>query len=324
MTVLDAVMPGSLRSYVLRRCALGVVQVLAVVVLVFALTEALPGDAAVTLAADNPDPALIATLREQLGLDRPAVARFAEWVAGLAQLDLGPSLTGPLTVGQIIAATIGPTVLLATLTLLSLVPAALFLGLYAARRPGSRADRALTSGALALYSVPEFAMAVLLVAVFAVRLGWLPPTAVGVGDLLGQPEVLVLPVLVLLIRPVCSLSRLVRAGMVDVLGSGYVRHARRVGLSGLRVELAHALPNAAAPAVQQLARTADWLVGGVIVVEALFAIPGLGTALVDAVSHRDLPVVQGLALVFATTTVLVNLAADVTARALAPASAAGR
>jgi peptide/nickel transport system permease protein len=153
-------------------------------------------------------------------------------------------------------------------------------------------------------------------------LQWLPPTAVGTGgDLLAHPAVLVLPLVVLLARPICSISRLVRAGMIDSLGSDYVRHARRLGIGTGRIRVAHALPNALAPAVQQVARTMDWLLGGVIVVEAVFVIPGLGTTLVDAVAGRDLPVVQGLAVVFAVTTVLANLLADLVAFRLAPRSA---
>ncbi|SFS31085.1 ABC transporter permease [Saccharopolyspora flava] len=309
-------------GYLLRRLLLGVVQVFLVVVGVFLLTEALPGDAAVTLAGDNPDPAVIASLREQLGLDRPAWQRFGEWLVSAVHGDLGTSLTGPRGVAEIIGSAAGPTLVLALVALALLVPLATGLGMLAAHREGGRLDRLITSTTLGLYAAPEFAMAILLVTVFAVQLGWFPPTAVGTSPL--SPGLLVLPVVVLLLRPICSLSRLVRAGMIEAQRSPYVQHARRLGLSPARVRFAHALPNAAAPAVQQLARTADWLIGGVIVVEAIFVVPGLGTALLEAVSARDLPVLQGLALVFATTTVLVNLGADVAARVLSPTAEAHR
>lgn len=307
----------SLASYTLRRAALGLVQVLAVVTLVFLLVEALPGDAAVALAGDNPDPARIAQIRAAMGLDRPAPERFAEWLAGLPQLDFGVSLVSGRPVADFLFAGIGPTIVLATLTLVLLVPISVLVGVLAALREGSLLDRGLTSVSVALHSIPEFALAVVLIAVFGVQLAWLPPTAVG-ADLLAQPAVLVLPLVVLLARPICSISRLVRAGMVDALASDYVRHARRLGIGETRVRFAHALPNALAPAVQQVARTTDWLLGGVIVVEAVFVIPGLGTVLVDAVAGRDLPVVQGLAVVFAVTTVAVNLVADLVAFRLAP------
>ncbi|MEE1837757.1 ABC transporter permease [Streptomyces sp. SP17KL33] len=306
-------------AFVARRLLLGAAQTVAVVLLVFALTEALPGDAAVALAGDQPDPARIAAIREAMHLDRPVHERLADWVTGLLHGDFGTSLTSGRPVAQYIADGFGPTLLLAALTVALLVPIGFGLGVLAARHEGGPVDRLVSSLTLAVYAVPEFALGVLLVTVFALRLGWLPPTAVGYGtDLLAHPAALVLPVLVLLSRPVCSLVRLVRAGMVDALASPYVAHARRYGVSGARVLYTHALPNALAPAAQQLARTIDWLLCGVIVVEALFVIPGLGTVLLNAVAERDVPVVQGLAVVFGVLTVVLNLGADVVARRLAP------
>lgn len=308
-----------LRSFVVRRVLLGAVQTVAVVLLVFALTEALPGDAAVALAGDQPDPARIAALREAMHLDRPAYERLGEWAAGLLHGDLGTSVTSGRPVSQYLADGFGPTLLLAALTVALLVPAGFGLGVLAARHEGRLVDRLISSLTLAVHAVPEFALGVLLVTVFALRLGWLPPTAVGYGsDLLAHPTALVLPVLVLLSRPVCSLARLVRAGMTDALAAPYTVHARRYGVGGARVRYGHALPNALAPAVQQLARTIDWLLCGVIVVEALFVIPGLGTVLLNAVAERDVPVVQGLAVVFGVLTVSLNLGADLAAHRLTP------
>ncbi|MER6306988.1 ABC transporter permease [Streptomyces sp. NPDC001657] len=308
-----------LRSFVARRLLLGVAQTVAVVLLVFALTEALPGDAAVALAGDQPDPARVAALREAMHLDRPAYERLAEWAAGLLHGDFGTSVTSGRPVSQFLADGFGPTLLMAALTVALLVPAGFGLGVLAARHEGRLVDRLISSLTLAVYAVPEFALGVLLVTVFALRLGWLPPTAVGYGtDLLAHPAALLLPLLVLLSRPVCSLARLVRAGMVDALAAPYTVHARRYGVGGARVRYAHALPNALAPAVQQLARTLDWLLCGVIVVEALFVIPGLGTVLLHAVAERDVPVVQGLAVVFGVLTVALNLCADLIAHRLAP------
>lgn len=310
---------SGLRSFVARRLIAGAAQTVAVVLLVFALTEALPGDAAVSLAGDQPDPARIEAIREAMELDRPAWERLADWTAGLLHGDLGTSLASGRPVAQYIADGFGPTLVLAALTVALLVPAGVGLGVLAARHEGRFADRLISSVTLGVYAVPEFALGVLLVTVFALRLGWLPPTAVGYGtDLLGHPAALVLPVLVLLSRPVCSLARLVRAGMIEALASPYVAQARRYGVPGVRVRYAHALPNAAAPAAQQLARTVDWLLCGVIVVEALFVIPGLGTVLLGAVAERDVPVVQGLAVVFGVLTVVLNLGADLVAYRLAP------
>lgn len=310
---------SGLGSWAARRLLLGGAQTVAVVLLVFALTEALPGDAAVALAGDQPDPARIAAIREAMDLDRPAYERLADWATGLLHADFGTSLASGRPVTSYISGAFGPTLLLATLTVALLVPVGVGLGVLAARFEGRFVDRLVSAVTLGVYAVPEFAFGVLLVTVFALRLDWLPPTAVGYGtDLLGHPAALVLPVLVLLSRPVCSLSRLVRAGMIDALASPYVAQARRYGIPGARVRYAHALPNAVAPAAQQLARTVDWLLCGVIVVEALFVIPGLGTVLMNAVAERDVPVVQGLAVVFGVITVVLNLGADVVAHRFAP------
>ncbi|MFD8089585.1 ABC transporter permease [Streptomyces malaysiensis] len=307
------------RPWLVRRLLLGAAQTVAVVLLVFALTEALPGDAAVVLAGDQPDPARIAAIRDTMELDRPAAVRLLDWAAGLAHGDLGTSLVSGRPVNSYVTDGFGPTLLLASLTVLFLVPAGVGLGVLAARHQGRLVDRAISTVTLGVYAVPEFALGVLLVTVFALRLGWLPPTAVGYGtDLLAHPAALVLPVLVLLSRPVCSLARMVRAGMIEALASPYVAQARRYGIHGARVRYAHALPNAMAPAAQHLARTVDWLLCGVIVVEALFVIPGLGTVLMNAVAERDVPVVQGLAVVFGVVTVVLNIGADLVTRRFAP------
>jgi peptide/nickel transport system permease protein len=312
---------SGLPAWIARRLLLGAAQTAAVVLLVFALTEALPGDAAVALAGDQPDPERIAALREAMHLDRPAHERLLEWAGGLPRGDFGTSLASGRPVSTYITDGFGPTLLLAALTVVLLVPAGVGLGVLAARHEGRFADRFVSSVTLGAYAVPEFAFGVLLTTVFALRLGWLPPTAVGYGtDLLAHPAALVLPVLVLLSRPVCSLARLVRAGMIDALVSPYVAQARRYGIPGARVRYAHALPNAITPAAQQLARTVDWLLCGVVVVEALYVIPGLGTVLMNAVAERDIPVVQGLAVVFGVTTVVLNLGADLVARRFAPRS----
>ncbi|MGW5002267.1 ABC transporter permease [Streptomyces hydrogenans] len=300
-----------------RRLLLGAAQTAAVVLLVLLLTEALPGDAAVALAGDQPDPERIARIRAALGLDRPLSERLLDRLAALLHGDLGTSLVSGRPVAELLGGALGPTALLAAATLALLVPLSVGIGVACARREGGRLDRALSASTLAVHSVPEFALGVLLATAFGLWLGWLPPTAVGV-DPLADPAVLVLPVLVLAARPVCTLSRLVRAGTAEALASPYVAQAVRYGIGGARVRWTHALPGALAPAAQQLARTCDWLLGGVIVVEALFVVPGLGTVTVDAVAARDLPVLQGAAVVFGTVTVLVNLGADLVARRLAP------
>ena len=308
-----------LARYAGTRLTVGLAQVLGVLVVVFSIASALPGDAAVVIAGDDADPRRIAQLRELLGLDRPLSVHFGDWLTGLLGGDLGTSVVSGRPVTAMLGSALAPTLTLAALAFVVLVPLALLLGVVAAVRRGHRIDRAVTALTVAFYAAPEFALAIVLVAVFAVGLGWFAPTAVGAGGpLLMQPELWVLPVLVLVIRPVCSLSRLVRSSLITTLDSEYIRHTRRLGVPVRRVIWRHALPGSLTPATQHLARVADWLLGGVVVVEAVFALGGLGQLLVSAVSSRDIPLLMGLVTVFAVITVAVNTVADIAAFQLNP------
>ncbi|WP_458682620.1 ABC transporter permease [Prescottella equi] len=308
-----------LTRYAGIRVALGLAQVLGVLVVVFLVASVLPGDAAVVIAGDDADPARITQLRETLGLDRPLLTQLGEWLAGLSRGDLGTSAVSGRPVAEMLSAALVPTLTLAALALAVIIPLAVGLGVAAAVGRGRRIDRTISGTAVALYAVPEFALAIVLVAVFAVGLGLFAPTAVGAsGPLLWQPELWVLPVAVLVIRPVCSLSRLVRASMITTLESDYIRHTLRLGVPGRRVVWRHALPGSLTPATTHLARVADWLLGGVIVVEAVFALGGLGQVLVSAVSSRDIPLLMGLAALFALITVTVNTVADIVAFRINP------
>ncbi|MGW0464772.1 ABC transporter permease [Streptomyces sp. NPDC003027] len=309
-----------MRGYALQRLALGAVQLVLLTVLVFLLTSLLPGDAADVRNNEDATPEQVAALREQLQLDRPALERFTDWAGGVLTGDLGTSLVSGGPVLDILAESAGITLVLAVVTLAVVVPLAVLLGIVSGLREGGRLDRAVTSVTLALNAVPDFVLALLLVAGLSLRLGWLPATWVGVGaaDLIGQPALLVLPVGVVAARMICLLSRQVRAGMVTVLKADYVTQARRLGVPRRALLMRHVLPNAAVPGVQELARVGDNLVGGVLIVEAVFAIPGVATALVDAVEARDVPTVQGLALVVAAAALLFSLAADLVSHRLVP------
>ena len=308
-----------LTRYAGVRVTLGLAQVLGVLVVVFAVAAALPGDAAVVIAADDADPERIAQLRETLGLNRPLLTQFGDWLTGLFHGDLGTSAVSGRPVTEMLSAALAPTLTLAALALMVLIPLAVLLGVAAAVGRGSRVDKAISGMAVALYAAPEFAMAIILIAVFAVGIGVFAPTAVGAsGPLLWQPELWVLPVAVLVIRPVCSLSRLVRASMITTFDSEYTRHTLRLGVPLRRVVWRHTLPGSLTPAVQHLARVTDWLLGGVVVVEAVFALGGLGQVLVSAVSSRDLPLLMGLVALFALITVTVNTIADIAAFRLNP------
>ncbi|WP_069811341.1 ABC transporter permease [Streptomyces sp. TP-A0874] len=306
--------------YALRRLALTAAQLGLLAVLVFLLTSLLPGDAAEVAFNEYVTPEQVAALRDQLGLDRPLAERFADWAGALLTGNLGTSLVSRGPVADVVSGSIGATAVLAAATIAIVVPLAMVLGLVMGVKEGSRTDRAISTVTLALNSVPDFVLALTLVAVFSLRLGWLPATWVGVdgGDLFDRPAVFVLPILVLLARTVCLLSRQIRAGTVSTLHAGYTVQARRLGVPRRALLLRHVLPNAAVPGVQELARTGDQLLGGVLVTEAVFAIPGVATALVSAVQNRDIPTIQALTLLLAAVAMLVNLAADLVCSRLAP------
>ncbi|MFC5750963.1 ABC transporter permease [Actinomadura rugatobispora] len=306
--------------HAVRRVLLAVVQLALLAVLVFLLTSLLPGDAAEVQFNEQAGLEEVARLREQLGLDRPLGERFADWAGALLSGDLGTSLVGGRPVSEIIAGSLAATAVLAAVTAALLVPLAMLLGLVAGLRAGGRLDQAISAVTLALNSIPDFVLALALVAVFSLQLGWLPSTWLGAGgdDLLARPVLLVLPVAVLLARTVCALSRQIRAGTIAALEAGYTVQARRLGVPRTRLVLRHVLPNAAVPGVQELARTGDQLLGGVLIVEAVFAIPGTATALVEAVQNRDVPAVQALTLLLAAVALAFNVTADLVCRRLAP------
>ncbi|WP_254716616.1 ABC transporter permease [Actinomadura sp. WMMB 499] len=303
-----------------RRTLLAAVQLAVLAVAVFLLTSLLPGDAAAARFNEQVGTAEIADLREALGLDRPLDERFADWAGGLLTGDLGTSLVGDVPVRDIVAGSITATAVLAAVTAALLVPLAMLLGLATGLRAGGRLDRAITAVTLALNAIPDFVLAMALVAVFSLQLGWFPSTWLGAegADLLTEPALLVLPVAVLLARTVCTLSRQIRAGTIAALEAEYTVQARRLGVPRTRLVLRHVLPNAAVPGVQELARTGDQLLGGVLVVEAVFAIPGTATALIEAVQGRDVPTVQALTLLLAAVALALNVAADLVSQRLAP------
>lgn len=300
----------------LPRLGIAAVQVVVVSVVIFLLTSVLPGDTAEIVLGQDATPEQVATLRIQLGLDDPLPVRFADWVGGAVTGDLGTSLVTGRPVVDELDDRLSSTLLLAGATLVVLIPAALLTGVAAGRRPGSRTDRALTSTLSAAQAAPEFALGLVLVAVFALQLAWFPATAGGGGLL--TPAVLVLPVAVLVAAQLGALARQVRVGVVDVGEAAHTVHLRRLGLPERVVLFRHVIPGAVLPTLQQLARVVDALLSGVVVVEALFALAGVGAGFVEAVRVRDLPLVQGYALVFALTTIGVNLLADIASARLAP------
>ena len=308
--------------WVLRRAGVAAATLLAVSALVFAATQAAPGDAAAArLAGQGASPAQIVELRHSLGLDRPAWERYGDWLWSALHGDLGRSYATGEPVSALIAERAGNSLILGLVAAALLLPSAVGLGLWAGLRAGRAADRVVSTATLALVSLPEFVIGTLLIQVFAVGAGWLPAVSMpptGQGPL-SQPEILVLPVLTLLSVCLAQNVRLVRAGVTEAAASDAVRAARLGGVPEHRVVLRWVLPTALVPAVPVFARYLAYLLGGTLVAETLFGYPGLAAALVNATAARDAPVVLGVGMLVAAVTVTLNLLADVFATALNPA-----
>lgn len=285
---------------------------LGISVVVFLGTNLLPGDVADALLGQAATADATAALREALNLSGSAPMRYLHWLGGLLTGDLGRSLVTQLPVSQMIGSRLTNSLLLAGLTALVSVPTALALGIAASVWRDSLFDRAVALLSVAAISVPEFLVATLAVILFAVELQWLP--ALSTPDVATLPALIAsftLPVLTLSLPVVSQMTRMTRAALVGILDSSYVEMARLKGLRPSRIVLHHALPNAAGPLANAAALSLSWLLGGVIVVEVIFNYPGLAKLMVDAVSTRDMPLIQGCAMLFCAGYLVLVLAADV-------------
>ena len=307
-------------SMILRRIAIGLLTLWVVSVLVFVGTEILPGDMAEVMLGQSATPDTLAALRTQLGLDRPAPLRYLDWLESMARADLGLSRAGGATIQSLIADRLGNTLMLAAAVALISVPLSVTIGLIAAINPASRTDRAISLGTLGLISLPEFFTATILVIVFAVQLRWLPSVAYlrGTEDFWGLARALALPVLTLTIAISGQMIRLTRATVLNVIDTAYVEMAILKGVPRRRIVLRHALPNAIGPIANVIALNLAYLVSGVVIVETVFAYPGLAKLMIDAVQMRDLPLVQACAMIFCATYVVLLLVADIAAIASNP------
>jgi peptide/nickel transport system permease protein len=296
-----------------RRCAFIVYTLLVVSLLVFAITQILPADAAVMLLGENATPAALAAVRVKLALNDPIWLQYWHWLAGLLRGDFGTSMRTGQPVGPLMFVALSRSLLLAacalTLTLLLALP----LGIVAALRRGRATDVAAGIVSYLGISLPEFVSATLLLILFADRLQWLPATGyVPLGDnFVDGMRHLALPVLTVSLVLVAHISRMVRSEMIDVLHSDYIRAARLKGLPWSTVLFGHALRNALMPVVTIVALDVGYLLGGIIVVEEIFAIPGIGRQLIVAIEARDLPAIQAGALIMAATYALANFLADI-------------
>jgi peptide/nickel transport system permease protein len=295
------------------RRILATIPVMAIVALfVFSLLYVAPGDPAAVIAGDQATPADVERIRASLGLDRPFLVRFGEWVWRILQGDLGVSIFTNLPVSTMIAQRVEPTLSLMVLTLILAVSVAVPMGVVAAWRQGTWIDRAVMGFAVLGFSVPVFVVGYLLAYVFALELEWLPVqgyTAFSQG-FLPWLENLVLPSIALGGVYIALIARITRATMLEVLQQDYIRTARAKGAGQANVLFLHALKNAAVPIVTVIGIGIALLIGGAVVTESVFAIPGLGRLTVDAILRRDYPVIQGVVLLFSFVYVLVNLLID--------------
>jgi peptide/nickel transport system permease protein len=295
-----------------RRLALGILTLWMVSVLVFAGTEMLPGDVATAVLGQSATPETVQAIRGALQLDRPAPLRYAHWLAAFLRGDLGQSLASGRPVVTLIADRLGNTLFLAAITAIIAVPISIGLGLAAAIAPNGRFDRALNLGALIGISLPEFFTAYAAVFVFAVVLGWLPAIARPPRDagIWVELRALALPILTLTGAMLAHMMRMTRTAVIALLGEPYIEMAVLKGLPRRYIVLRHALPNAIGPIAAVVALNLAYLVVGGIIVEVVFAYPGMGQLMVDAVASRDIPLVQACAVMFASAYVILNLAAD--------------
>lgn len=300
-------------SYVLRRL-LGVVPVMLVVgVIVFSLLHLAPGDPAAIMAGDNATQENIQLMRSKLGLDRPLAEQFGIWVSGVVRGDLGVSMFTGVPVTTSIAQRMGPTFSLAFTTMLIAVVIAITLGVLAAWKAGSLLDRAVMGLAVTGFSVPVFVVGYIMVYFIALQWRWLPvqgymPLSEGVWPWLRH---LILPSFALGLAYVALIARITRASMLEVLAEDYIRTASAKGVATVPMLLRHALKNAAVPIITVVGIGVALLISGVVITESVFNIPGIGRLVVDAISRRDYPIIQGVMVVFAAIYVLINLVIDI-------------
>lgn len=287
-------------TLILGRIGVAMVTLLIVSFIVFAATEMLPGDVVQILLGQAATPEAVAGLRLAMNLDQPALMRFIGWMGGLAQGDLGHSYANRMAVADLIGVRLVNTLKLAAITASVAVPVALALGITTAIWRGSVFDRAVSTLVVGVISVPEFMVATVAVLVFAVWLGWLPALSFG-GDTSSIGAVLrayAMPVITLTFVVAAQMIRMTRAAVIETLKSPYVEMALLKGASRSRMVLRHALPNAIGPIVNAMALSLSYLLGGVIIVETIFNYPGIAKLMVDAVATRDLPLIQGCAMIF--------------------------
>jgi len=304
-----------MQRMVFQRILIGLVTLWVVSVLVFVMTSLLPGDVAQIVLGQSATPESLAAYRAERGLDQPLIFQYFGWLGNMVTGDLGTSKAGGASISSLISGRLYNTMFLAAIVAVISVPLSVALGLLAAMYPGTWIDRTLTFGTLALISVPEFFIATFMVLIFAVQLGWLPAIArVAVEDTtLEMIRGIAMPLIVLIIVVAAQMIRMTRAGILNVMNSPYIEMAILKGVRRKRIILRHAFFNTIGPIVNVIALNLAYLVSGVVIVETIFAYPGLAKLMIDGVQTRDLPLVQACAMIFCGTYVILIILADVAA-----------
>jgi len=307
-------------SIIFPRLAMGVFILFGVSVLITIGVEALAGDVCSAILGQAAEPSTVAACQAQLGLDQPMHIRYLEWLGNVLQGDLGTSLANQREVSEQIGKRLGNTLYLAATTALFAVPVGILLGVIAALYRNSFIDNAISTTTLTTIASPEFFVGYVLMAIFAVNLGWLPAIS-NVDSSMGffaRLEASALPVMTLAMVTVAHMMRMTRASIINLLASPYIEMANLKGMTRSHIIVHHALPNALAPIINVVVINLAYLVAGVVIAEVVFVYPGLGQWLVDSVAKRDIPVVQASCIIFAATYLLLNLTAHVLAIATNP------
>ncbi|OBR54659.1 ABC transporter permease [Paraburkholderia tropica] len=300
-------------EFIARRILAAVPVLLMVAVIVFLVLRLTPGDPAVMVAGDNASPEQLVAIRHAMGLDQPILSQLLVWLKRMATGDFGTSLISGLPVKDMILDRLGPTLSLSLCTVVFAIVVAIPVGVFAAWQQGRLADRIVMSGSVAGFSVPVFIVGYVLILLFARWMHLLPvqgyqPISDG---LTGFAKRLVLPTLSLSAPYIALIARIVRTSVIEVMNEDYIRTARAKGLTELAVLMKHALRNAAVPIITIIGVSIAMLISGVVVIESVFNIPGLGRLVLEAVLARDYVVIQTLILLFSSMYVLINLGVDV-------------
>jgi len=302
--------------FIAKRLAAGFVLLLVVSLLIFVGCEMLPGDVAQIMLGQSASPENVAALRIELGLNQPAPLRYLGWLWGILHGDWGVSMTSRLPVATMLSERLSNTLMLAGLTTLVSVPLALLIGMVLAVHKGSRFDRIGTIAIVGLCATPEFLVATIGVLIFSIQLRWLPAISYVTpgADFLVLVKSMLLPLVTMTIIVTAQLARMTRAVIGNILTQPYIETARLKGARSGRIIMVHALRNAIGPLINIIAMNVAYLISGVVIVETIFAFPGLARLMADAVQARDLPLVQACAMIFSAAYIGLIMLADIVAR----------